>query len=883
MEFCPPLAALNFSSPVMLLGLSAAAIPVVLHLLNRLRSPVVPFSTLRFLRNTAQKTARRRHLENILLLLLRMAVFALLAMAVAGPWVRGGSPELAYGLIGLLLAGVLLMVIPGVLLFQGVRRAPPPPPAQRKNGVSSRPAETHRDAAGGSGRPRRGRFPSTAAMLALMILGLLGVAGSFFGLSSNWLFAATGGPYDGSSTAAVIILDNSQSMLARAGAVTRLARAVQQTRVLLNTVLRPAQMAVLLTNPGPGPRTNALSAGRIAVLGRLDHMIAAGSAASVGQALPMARLITQAVRLLHRSGEVNQMLVIVSDFAGPAASDAGMFHALKAHRRIQLVLMPQAHGSIPDDVGIAKFQIVRGPAVVGSRLTFRATVLNNGQTAVAPRFALKVDGVPVKQPVVQARLTPVGTIGRRRRIRLQYQLVAAGYHRFTLAQIGPADALPWADRRTLVLRVARRVKTLVVGNQADAACPDSAAFYVQTALAPFGAAPSSETTPSPRGETGRASRLPWGIQPTYIFSSQLRRLPLEKFRAIFICDVPRLAAVAVARLTQFVQGGGRLCWLLGPAVDPVAYNAHLSGPARIFPGQLLGPAQSVSGQPIDWVNLKSHIFAGLFKNQAPFRRIIVVGRWKLQASASASETVLCRLPNQAAILIAQSFGQGRVYTFLTAPAGGWTNWAATTSFLPIIVRIALGTAAGSRQNSYEPQQQVRLMPAGVPFRETLNIQQPGSGAAPINIPPTRGPGGRPQWLFDHTYRAGLYHWWSFDHRFSGEFVVNKPAAEVDLHAVAAHLLAREASTRKPVLIAASARHLAGLLAKSSRGSSLMPGVLALVLILAVMEALLANRYQPVRPAVMAQPSSNRRGDILARQVLAEWAGSTADTDSRSKP
>ena len=56
-----PLAAITFADPLMLAGLAAAAIPIVLHLLNQMRAPVVPFPTLRFLRITSQKTARRRH------------------------------------------------------------------------------------------------------------------------------------------------------------------------------------------------------------------------------------------------------------------------------------------------------------------------------------------------------------------------------------------------------------------------------------------------------------------------------------------------------------------------------------------------------------------------------------------------------------------------------------------------------------------------------------------------------------------------------------------------------------------------------------------------------------------------------------------------------
>lgn len=67
-------------------GAAAAAIPVVLHMIHTARAPQVPFPTLRFLRSAAEKTARRRKIENILLMILRMLLFAILALALARPF-----------------------------------------------------------------------------------------------------------------------------------------------------------------------------------------------------------------------------------------------------------------------------------------------------------------------------------------------------------------------------------------------------------------------------------------------------------------------------------------------------------------------------------------------------------------------------------------------------------------------------------------------------------------------------------------------------------------------------------------------------------------------------------------------------------------------------
>jgi hypothetical protein len=67
-------------------GALAAAIPVIIHMIHTARAPEVPFPTLRFLKTAAEKTARRRRIENILLMLLRMLLFAALAFALSRPF-----------------------------------------------------------------------------------------------------------------------------------------------------------------------------------------------------------------------------------------------------------------------------------------------------------------------------------------------------------------------------------------------------------------------------------------------------------------------------------------------------------------------------------------------------------------------------------------------------------------------------------------------------------------------------------------------------------------------------------------------------------------------------------------------------------------------------
>ncbi len=76
---------MTFAAPLLLIGLLAAGIPFLLHLLSSVRAQEQLFPTLRFLRVSMEKTARRRRIQHWLLLLLRAALLALLALAVAQP------------------------------------------------------------------------------------------------------------------------------------------------------------------------------------------------------------------------------------------------------------------------------------------------------------------------------------------------------------------------------------------------------------------------------------------------------------------------------------------------------------------------------------------------------------------------------------------------------------------------------------------------------------------------------------------------------------------------------------------------------------------------------------------------------------------------------
>lgn len=94
---------MTFAAPLFLLASLAGLIPVLVHLIHRQKAREIRFSTLRFLRQSVQKTRRRKYVEDLSLLAVRAAVLVLIGLGLARPaisslgglWGRGQSRAIA--------------------------------------------------------------------------------------------------------------------------------------------------------------------------------------------------------------------------------------------------------------------------------------------------------------------------------------------------------------------------------------------------------------------------------------------------------------------------------------------------------------------------------------------------------------------------------------------------------------------------------------------------------------------------------------------------------------------------------------------------------------------------------------------------------------------
>ena len=92
---------MNFLNPFFLIGASVLALPVLIHLVRRERSEVVPFSSLMFLLKIPKRMIRQQMLKNLLLMALRLLLIALLVGVFARPYLvqsaTSNGPQIGQG------------------------------------------------------------------------------------------------------------------------------------------------------------------------------------------------------------------------------------------------------------------------------------------------------------------------------------------------------------------------------------------------------------------------------------------------------------------------------------------------------------------------------------------------------------------------------------------------------------------------------------------------------------------------------------------------------------------------------------------------------------------------------------------------------------------
>lgn len=78
---------MSFINPLFLIALSTALLPILYHLIRKLRAKKIKFSSLIFLRATPKELIKKRRLRDLILLIVRACILGFLAFAFARPFI----------------------------------------------------------------------------------------------------------------------------------------------------------------------------------------------------------------------------------------------------------------------------------------------------------------------------------------------------------------------------------------------------------------------------------------------------------------------------------------------------------------------------------------------------------------------------------------------------------------------------------------------------------------------------------------------------------------------------------------------------------------------------------------------------------------------------
>ncbi len=720
-------------------GAAAAVIPVLIHMIHTSRAPRVPFPTLRFLRTAAEKTARRRRIENLLLMLLRMLLFAVLAAALARPF-----------------------------------------------------------------------------------------------LSKDFgLFAEAG------ESAAVLVLDTSASMGVRHEGETRFRHVKREARAVLESAWKPSQAAVLLTNPGPEPRPEALTRDRAALFRTIDR-----APLSSGKA-DLAAAVRRAYALLDEARVAEKRLWILTD--RQALSWEGVQDLVEPRRHPDIpVAVIRAEEPSLQNVALTEARVASRSLVVGMPIRFDVTVRNTGRAAEKRSVVLFADDLARARRKTLVDLAPAGAPGATKVVSLVHVFDRPGPHQVLVALDG-TDALAGDDARRVPVTVSDRIPVLVAApTEADLPYEDPA-FYLMRALEPVAA----------------GAGVPWAIRPERRLTADVNPGRLDRYEAVFLADLGGVTEELALGLESYVAGGGMLVAFVGPATDLDEANRLLATPAgvreAVLPARLkarVGDAVLKSAtEAVTSVVGRSPFLEDLVDQAEIYQGVLVYEH--VRTDTAAADAVLARLEGGDPFLLHKALGRGHVLLVTTTANTAWTNFPVRNLFMPLAARVVHLAVRERAPSSLAPGQpyEAELGPVAT-APQTVTVTGPlgpaGETVTEETEPLARQ--GRALFRFEKTWHLGTYTWQAGDgpEAVRGVFATNPVGDEADLAEVEDEVLAGR--------IDAAETHVAGSLDAlverfaATAQRELWQYFLLVCLLIGVMEPLIANWIRPSSERARAHPT-----------------------------
>lgn len=561
----------------------------------------------------------------------------------------------------------------------------------------------------------------------------------------------------------VILVDNSQSMLAAAGSRTRLDDARAAVAGLISG-LRAGDVCTIapLAPPKPGEPVAAFEVpcpttpdGASAVTGRI---------ALTSEPIDFAAAVRVALASFRDVAAPQRQLIVVSDFCRVDHPAIDSYDVLGEQLRSLGVRTAGLNLGLRDASNLAVESVTSGSELFlpGQLTNLYVNVVNFGDArSPQAKAQVLVDGKPEADQVIA--LPPGG------RKTLVFPLALEAGRRKIEVKVDP-DALP-GDNDVVAFVQARAEVNVLIVTPFD---PKAEGFAKEGEFV--------------RRALESAAETPARLKVQVLGANNFIPQDLAGRDLIILCGLPDVPAEIASLLEQHVRRGGGLMVACGPAVVPAKLNASLKG---ILPVELDEPARGeidpdrynniqASDIPIEMLRefeegQSGDLGAARVYNHVRLKPALAAAEEDAPLAARPARTLLS-LVSGGPLLVERQVGKGVVLLWTTSLGGSWTSLPVHHAYLPLLVR-CINYAAGF---SGHPRNLAPNDPFIADVTDTtgdLSVTTPDTRLVPS---PAIASAGRKFVRFEDTAAPGVYELQDSAGHVLAPFWVGRPMHESNI-------------------------------------------------------------------------------------------------------
>lgn len=622
-----------FLNPWLLAGLVGAAIPIIIHLVRQQAAKPIEWGAMRFLFDTISVRRRRMEWEDLLLMAARCLLLALLALALARPFI---PPDSNVPWLFVLPASLLGIALFGASFVLGEKKT-------------------------------RWIVRGIAIALLISAAGLI-LLEKFLNLKR---FEASG------RRDVALVIDASASMELTRDGKTVFQSAVEEAKQLVKEAPSGTAFTVILGGPAPEAKTAAPLTHRADVLGVLDKLEPVGGSFRAHDALGMATLG------LAEGTNASKEIVVFTDsqrtgwrFENPSAWD-GLQSAWKAMpSKPKLLLRDFGAPKSFRNLSISGLEMSRALVGTDRELVMHVTVENTGSEPITSGpVEMEIEGK-------KAGEIPVGLLvaGQKETVEFRHRFVRPG-PQIIAARMDAKDDLASDNRLERVVMVRGNLPVLLVDGNPAGSFFERAAGYSALALAPSAGLIS-----------GKPAAGKFLMDPRVITATSLREEDLDSAAVFILADVPRLPEKIASKLAGRVVEGAGLLVIAGPRAEAAFYNTWEGVDGPLVPLPLAEESTDAAGiSPA--TSTFVHESLKLFLKDADIAATRV-NRWRKTGKPVPGGVQAAAFSNGDAFLATRAYGSGRTIVATCAFDARSGNLPARKTFVPFVHELVNWVAGG---------------------------------------------------------------------------------------------------------------------------------------------------------------------------------------------